>query len=267
MWRSELRLVFRRRRTVVLLAALGVIPALMALAVAASHSGPSAGEGPPFLDQATRNGVFVALAGLAVVIPFFLPLTVAVVSGDTIAGEASLGTLRYLLVRPVGRARLLLTKFATAVVFCLVAAAVVAGVGLLAGALLFPTGRVTTLSGFTVPFGEGALRTLAAAALVGASMVGLAAVGLFASTLTEGPTGAMAATAAVAIVSQVLDGISQLRWMHPFLFSHRWFSFGDLMRQPVHLGDIQHNLLLQLGWAAVFVSAAWARFTTRDVLA
>ena len=120
MWRAELATQFRRRRMVALLAVLAAVPAALAVAVYLS-GGPQAGEGPTFLDQVTHNGVFAALAGLTVTIPFFLPLTVAVVSGDTIAGEASLGTLRYLLVRPSGRSRLLLAKAGTAAVFCLIA--------------------------------------------------------------------------------------------------------------------------------------------------
>src|ERR1700724_405574 len=137
MWRAELITQFRRRRMKVLLVVLAAIPALLAFAVRLS-GGPEAGNGPTFLDQVTHNGVFAALAGLTVTLPFFLPLTVAVVSGDTISGEASLGTLRYLLVRPAGRTRLLLVKAGTAAVYCLVAAFTVALAGLIAGTILFP---------------------------------------------------------------------------------------------------------------------------------
>src|SRR3984957_15272338 len=119
MWRAELFTQFRRRRTLALLIVMAAVPALLAVAVYLS-GGPQAGNGPTFLDQVTRNGVFASLAGLTVTIPFFLPLTVAVFAGDTVAGEASLGTLRYLLVRPSGRSRLLLVKAATAATFCLV---------------------------------------------------------------------------------------------------------------------------------------------------
>jgi ABC-2 type transport system permease protein len=265
MWRAELATQFRRRRMFALLAVLVAIPAALALAVFLS-GGPQAGEGPTFLDQVTHNGVFAALAGLTVTIPFFLPLTVAVVSGDTIAGEASLGTLRYLLVRPSGRSRLLLVKAGTAAVFCLVAALAVAAGGLIAGAILFPIGRVVTLSGTTISLGEGMLRTLGAALVVGASLFGMAAVGLFISTLTDVPVGAMAATVATAILFAVLDAVPQVHAIHPWLFTHRWLAFGDLLRSPVRWSEIRKDLLLQAGYVAVFGSAAWARFTTKDVV-
>ena len=109
---AELATLFRRMRVKALLAVLAAIPAALAVAVYFS-GGPSTGRGPTFLDQVSHNGMFAALAGLTVAIPFFLPLVVAVVSGDAIAGEANLGTLRYLLTRPSGRTRLLATKAAT----------------------------------------------------------------------------------------------------------------------------------------------------------
>jgi len=262
---SELGLTFGRIRTRWLLVVLAAIPGLLSLAVRFA-GGPEGGHGPTFLDQVSRNGVFAALAGLTVVVPFFLPLAVAVVSGDTIAGEASLGTLRYLLVRPVGRTRLIFAKFVTAVVFCVVAAVAVAVTGLVIGWLLFPVGEVVTLSGTTIGAWDGVLRALAAASVVGASMIGLAAIGVLISTFTESPVGAIAATAGLAILSQILDAIPQLHAIQPLLFTHAWLSFGDLMRTPVTWGNIVQNLVIQACWATVMMLAAWARMTTRDVL-
>ena len=249
-----------------LLGVLAAVPILLAVAVYFS-GGPSSGRGPTFIDQVSHNGVFAALAGLTVALPFFLPLTVAVVAGDAISGEASLGTMRYLLVRPSGRSRLLLVKGATVAVFCVAAAAVVAAGGLLAGVILFPIGRLVTLSGTTVSLGEGMLRTFAAAGVVGISLMGLASIGLFISTLTDAPVGAMAATAGLAVLSGVLDSLPQTHSLHPWLLTHYWLSFGDVLRTPVRWNSIVKDLTLQAGYLAVFGSAAWARFTTKDVLA
>ena len=117
----------------------------VAVRLAAPPDDPS--EGPPFLFEIAGNGVFVALTALTVVLPLFLPLAVSVVSGDAVAGEATLGTLRYLLVVPVSRTRLLLVKYAGALAYCLVAALTVARGRRGIGALLFPIGPVTLLSG------------------------------------------------------------------------------------------------------------------------
>lgn len=259
--RSELGLMFRRVRTLVLLAVLVAIPVAIGIAVWVE----SGGSGPAFLNQITHNGLFLVFTGLVVTLPFLLPLTVGVVAGDSVAGEASLGTLRYLLVAPAGRTRLLLVKFTAVVAYCFAGTFAVAIAGLVVGAILFPLGNVTLLSGDTISLGQALLRALIIAVVVALSLVGLAAIGLFVSTLTNTPLAAMAATVGVAIAVQIVDTIPQLAVIHPWLFSHYWMSFGGLLRQPMFIDNVVHNLLLQAGYLAVFGSAAWARLTSRDI--
>jgi len=263
---SELTVLFRRRRTWALLLALAAVPVLIAVAVRLSSQEPTPGRGPPFLDQVTQNGLFVAVTGLIVSIPLFLPLTVGVVAGDTIAGEAGLGTLRYLLVAPAGRVWLLVVKYVGAAVFCLAATLTVVTAGVLAGLALFPVGPLTLLSGDTISLGESFLRALLIAAYVTVSLLGLSAIGLFFSTLTVVPVGAMAATIVLSVVAQVLDSLPQLDWLHPWLFSHYWLDFADLLRQPVDLTSFGANALLQGGYLLVFGALAYGRFVTRDIL-
>lgn len=263
---SELSVLFRRRRTWALLSALAAIPVLIAVAVRLS-SGPSPGRGPAFLDQVSQNGLFVAVVATLVAIPLFLPLTVGVVAGDTIAGEASTGTLRYLLMSPVGRGRLLFVKYLGAVAFCLAATLTVAAVGTLMGALLFPVGPVTLLSGTTIGVGESLVRILLVCLYVTLSLLGLCAVGLFTSTLTDVPVGAMAATVVFSVVSQVVGQLPQLEWIHPWLLTQYWLGFADLLRDPIVWDSFLANTLLQAGYVLVFGALAYGRFSTRDVLA
>ncbi|QYF73367.1 ABC transporter permease [Cryobacterium sp. PAMC25264] len=263
---SELTVLFRRRRTWALLLALAAIPVLIAVAVRLSSQEPTPGRGPPFLDQVTQNGLFVAFTGLIVSIPLFLPLTVGVVAGDTIAGEASLGTLRYLLVAPAGRVWLLVVKYVGAAVFALAATLTVVTAGVLSGLALFPVGPLTLLSGDTISLGESFLRALLIAGYVTVSLLGLSMIGLFFSTLTVVPVGAMAATIVLSVVAQVLDSLPQLDWLHPWLFSHYWLDFADLLRQPVDLSSFGANALLQGGYLLVFGALAYGRFVTKDIL-
>ena len=263
---SELAVLFRRVRTIALLAALALIPVLLAVAVRVMSSDGGSGRGPAFLGDITQNGLFVSLTALTVAIPLFLPLTVGVVAGDTIAGEASLGTLRYLLVTPVGRVRLLLVKYAAAAAFCLAATLVVVVFGAIAGAALFPVGPVTLLSGQTIGLGDYALRLLLMALYVTVSLLGLTAIGVFASTLTSVPVGAMAATIVLSTVAQIVDALPQLDVLDPWLFTHHWLGFADLMRDPVSWDSFGANALLQAGYVVVFGALALGRFTTKDVL-
>ncbi|WP_083955949.1 ABC transporter permease [Tersicoccus phoenicis] len=263
---SELAVLFRRWRTWALLAALAAVPVLIGLAVRFSPGRPPSGRGPAFLDQVTNNGLFVGVVAMIVSVPLFFPLTVGVVAGDTIAGEAGLGTLRYLLVAPTGRLRLLLVKYAGAAVFCAAAALTVVLSGAVTGLVLFPLGPATLLSGDTVDAGAAFGRLLLMAGYVTVSLLGLSAVGLFLSTLTTVPVGAMAATVVLAVTAQILDSLDQLAWLHPWLFSHYWLDLGDLLRSPISWASFGDNAVLQLGYTVVFFGLAWARFASKDVL-
>ncbi|PWC05479.1 ABC transporter permease [Agromyces badenianii] len=262
---SELLTLFRRRRTWALLGALALIPILIAVALRVAGDSPD-GRGPAFLDQITNNGLFVGVTAITVAIPLFLPLTIGVVAGDAIAGEASHGTLRYLLLAPAGRLRLLLVKYLAAAVFCVAATLTVVVVGTLIGWALFPIGPVTLLSGATVGIGDGLLRFLAIAAYVTVSLLGMSAIGVFLSTLTTVPVGAMAATAILAVAAQIVGALPQLEWLHPWLFTHYWLDFGDLLREPPVWDSFLDNAVLQAGYVLVFGALASGRFLTKDIL-
>ncbi|HWD63298.1 MAG TPA: ABC transporter permease [Humibacter sp.] len=262
---SELGTLFRRRRTIAMLVALAAVPVMIAIVVRVTGAGDS-GRGPAFLGAITQNGLFVGFTALVVCVPLFLPLTLGVVAGDTIAGEAGLGTLRYLLVAPVGRVRLLLVKYAGVIAFSLAATVVVVLAGIGIGALLFPIGPVTLLSGDTVGAAGFFARTGLLACYVALSLLGLGAIGLFISTLTTVPVGAMAATVVLAGASQIMDQLPQLDWLHPWLFTHYWLGFGDLLRDPIVWDSYGQNAVLQLGYVVVFGALAYGRFATKDIL-
>ena len=262
--RSELMLIFGRRRNWAGLGVLASVPIIIATAVKLS-GGPQAGEGPDFLAAITDNGFFVALTALVLELPLFLPLAVAAISADTIAGEANLGTLRYLLAVPVRRSRMLVVKYAAVAIFAFAATLLVALVGLLVGLALFGGGPVTLLSGAQVSLGEALLRLLAICAYLAIGLAALGAVGLFVSTLTEQPIGATIAIVMFCVASFILDSIPQLGWLHPYLLTHWWLSFGDLLRDPVAWSALGAGTRSAAAYTLVFLAAAWARFGGRDI--
>jgi len=264
--RSELTIVFGRRRNLVLLGVLAAIPVLLAIALKVS-SGPDDGRGggPGFFEAITSNGLFVAFAALAAELPLFLPLAVAAASGDAIAGEANLGTLRYLLTIPAGRTRLLLTKYVAVVVFGLVATALVALAGVVAGLALFGGGDVILLSGTTTSLVDGVGRLALSVLYLSACFAALAAIGMFVSTLTEQPIAAIVATIGVNVLMFILDAIPQIAWLHPWLLVDWWSAFGDLLRDPIGTDAIGRGLLTALAYAVVFLTLAWARFSNKDI--
>jgi len=263
MFRVEFIRSIRRVRTWVFavgLAALAVLPVVFL-----PDSG-SNGGGPPFLQFIRRSGLFAGLTAVALIQPFFLPLGTGLLAGESIAAEASNGTLRYLVVRPVARVRLVLLKYGAVLAQVGLAVLWVAVVGLVAGTVAFGVGELPTLSGTTLGAGEGLLRIGAAAAYVLLGMTGLAAIGVFFSSLTDSGPGATVATVAVAIGSQVLDSLSALRVIHPYLLSHQWLAFVDLFRSPVEWSGMAQGCLLAAAYTVVFLGAAVAMFRRKDVV-
>ena len=261
--RSELRLIFGRRRNQAGMGILALVPLMIAITVKVST--PRPGRGPDFFGSITSNGLFVALSSLSIELGLFLPLAVAVIAGDSVAGEANIGTLRYLLTVPVHRTRLLAVKFAAITIFALVATMWVSLVGALVGLALFGGGEMTMLSGTQIGMGSAVLRVAMATVYLGLCFASLGAIGLFISTLTEQPIGATIAVVIINVMSFILDSIPQLSWLHEWLPTHWWMSFGDLLRDPIAWADLTRGLLTAAGYMLVFWLAAWARFSDKDV--
>jgi ABC-2 type transport system permease protein len=268
----ELRKMFRRPRTWATIAVLNALPILVAVLLLLTDLAPRPGEGPPFLSAVLSNGALYPLAALAIVLPLFLPIAVAVVAGDSIAGEAQAGTLRYLLARPVGRTRLLVAKLVAVLAFVLVTVLIVAVVGYVVGTTLFhaqPLGSTavggTSVSGTALTPQDIADRTMMAIGYVAVSMLGVAAFALFFSTLTDSPLGATMGALAVLVTSSLLFTLDAASPIAPYLPTRYWLAFVDLFRDPIQWRDLTRGLALQGVYVGVLLAAAWANFTTKDV--
>jgi ABC-2 type transport system permease protein len=268
----ELRKLFGRPRTWAIIAALNALPLVVAVLLALTDLAPRPGEGPAFLSAVLTNGVLFPLAALAIVLPLFLPIAVAVVAGDSVAGEAQAGTLRYLLARPVGRTRLLVAKLVAVLAFVLVTVLVVAGAGYLIGATLFDVAPLagtsvpgTSVSGTSLTTAEIGQRSLLAIGYVAVSMLGVAAFALFFSTLTDSPLGATMGALAVLVASSLLFTLDAASPIAPYLPTRYWLAFVDFFRDPIQWRDVLRGLGLQGVYVGVLLAAAWANFTTKDV--
>jgi len=263
----ELVKLLRRPRTWVSIALLCGLPALVAVFLAVTKVGPGPGEEPALLSAVLSNGALFPAAALAIVLPVFLPVAVAVVAGDAIAGEANSGMLRYLLIRPVGRSRLLVAKLVTVVVFMLLAVSAVALSSYLLGTTLFTAqpGGVTSVSGASLSKTELVLRLGATVLYVGFSMLGVATIALFLSTATDSSLGAALGALAALVSSQVLVTLEAASAIRPYLPTRYWFAWIDFFREPILWRDIERGLAIQGVYVAVFLALAWANFATKDV--
>jgi ABC-2 type transport system permease protein len=265
----ELVKLVRRPRTWVSIALLCGLPALVAVFLAVTDVGPAPGEDPAFLSAVLANGALFPAAALAIVLPIFLPVAVAVVAGDAIAGEVGSGTLRYLLVRPVSRTRLLIAKLVSVLAFMLLGVVAVATTSYAIGVTLFPAqvGGTSSVSGVSLTASELLLRSGAAMGYVGLSMLGVGAIALFLSTLTDSSLGAALATLAVLVASQVLVTLEAAAAVRPYLPTRYWFAWIDLFRDPILWRDVERGLGVQAVYVVVFLGLAWANFATKDVTA
>lgn len=263
LFRSELALIGGRRRNQMGLLVLAAIPIIMAIAT--KMTATDRRRGGDLLSSMTSNGLFVPLAALLVEMTMFLPLAIAMLSGDAIAGEANIGTLRYLLTVPVSRTRLLLVKYASLCFGALWGVLTVAVPGAIIGIALFGFGDMPTLSGTTLSGGAAIGRFALVIVYLTTCLAALAAVGLFISTLTEQPIAAAVAVMIFVIVSWILDGVPQLDWLHDWLLVDRWLAFQDFLRDPIAWHDISQGLFVNGLYAVVFWLLAWARFAGKDV--
>ncbi|HEY7324345.1 MAG TPA: ABC transporter permease [Streptosporangiaceae bacterium] len=274
----ELVKLVRRPRSWVAIALLCLLPAVVAVFVAVTHVVPPPGQGPTLLSTVLSNGSLFPAAALAIVLPIFLPVAVAVVAGDAVAGEASSGMLRYLLARPVGRTRLLVAKLISLVLFVLVAVIAVALTAYVTGRILFGdkpitvgTGGITSgviassLSGTPLTPVDIFVRTLGAIAFIAVSMLGVGAVALFLSTLTDSPLTATLGALAALITSGVLVALNSAAAVSPYLPTRYWLAWVDFYRQPILWRDIERGFAIQGVYVLVFLAAAWANFATKDI--
>lgn len=265
MIRGEMYKSVRRMRTWAAFGALAALPIIATVATALSEGSESGN--PSFYTISTASGVNNAIAALAFMSPFFLAIVVAVFGGETVAGEAQWGTLRSLLVRPVGRVRLLFRKLSAAMVLSVVATYWIAVVGLVAGTIAFGWHGVRApLVGEVWSAWEGAMRLGLASGYVAWSSLFILAFAFMISTMSDQPYGAMGAAVGLAISSQILDALPALENVQPWLPTHYLFAWQQFFLPRPDWDPLTKGMLVQLLYAAVFLGAALWWFRRKDIL-
>jgi ABC-2 type transport system permease protein len=294
----ELFKLVRRLRTWISIGLICALPLVVAIFIAVTHLAPPPGQGSAFLSAVLDDGQLYPAAALALVLPVFLPVAVAVVAGDSIAGEASAGTLRYLLARPVGRTKLLVAKLVAVITFAVLAVVAVTVTSYATGVLILGPSRaaavgttpgglapgsiapgaggaptaglqsgaaITSLSGTPLTTLQLIERVLGAMSFITVSMLGVAAIALFLSTLTNSAIGAALGSLAALVVSEILVTLNAATAVQPYLPTRYWLAWIDFFRDPILWRDIQRGFAIQAVYVVVFLAAAWANFATRDV--
>jgi len=262
--RTELRRQASRRRTQLTLGFMVVLPLIILLAFEfGSDSGDRRGRNQfaALADIATAGGLNFALFTLLVSSSFLLIVVVALFHGDTVASEASWGSLRYLLAVPVPRARLLGSKLLVALASSATALILLTGTALVAGTLRYGWHPLRD-----VPAGTALVRLLAILGYLAVSLLVVASLAVLLSVSTDAPLGAVGGAVLLQILSSILDQITalgNLRLILPTHYSQAWLG---LLSSPVQTDDMVKGVISALAYATLFFGLAWFRFLRKDVV-
>ena len=271
LFRTEFVKAARRTRTLVVALLLVGLPTLIVVAINARGRRANGDDGEGLFRLAQQSGLLIPAAVLSAMSGFLLVVVAGTFAGDSVASDAAWGNLRYLLLRPVPRGRLLVAKAMVAGVLVWACTFLVAAAALVGGIVLFGSHAVAVptlpglLQGFQLEPAVLLVRLLVATTYVAFGFTALLAVGTLFSTLTDTATGAVGATVGVYIVSEILDGISQLGAVRYGFPTHYMSAWQSLFTENRYSQDMVAGILIQLAYLAVFGTAAVLWFRSKDI--
>ncbi len=287
--RIELLKIFRRPRTYISFAAIAAMVGIVQVALKA--------DGVSYLEflmggmkdsieipyEVVLNGYLVCFIILNLLL-IHVPLLVALVAGDSIAGEANMGTLRLLLTRPVSRTQFMLTKFAACVIYTVMLLVWMALLSLLVSIFLFGTNdMIITRNDVVEQIQRNDIlwRYIAAFAYAAVALTTVAALAFLLSIFADNSIGPIVSTISIVIVFTILSEMQipiYDKTVKPWLFtSHMlaWKGFfysksngeGEAIAGSIeNFPAIMRSLSVLLGYIFLFVGSAVVVFRKKDIL-
>jgi len=268
--RVEMIRQVRRRRTAV---AFGLVIALPIVVVLAVLFGPSSGGGGGLADgdfdvfglMASGPWNF-ALSGLFFSSAFLLVILAAMFLGDTVASEASWGTMRYLLVAPVPRRRFLIIKVIVGLLLTIAVLITLVVASFIIGLIAFGTGTLASPLSGTLGAGESSVRIAVITGYIAVTLLVPAGIAFLASVSTDVPLGAVGAAVVIVIFANILDAIEALGSIREFLPANYAGAWADALGPVIVWDQMAVGLAYNVGVFAVLVGIAILRFERKDIL-
>jgi ABC-2 type transport system permease protein len=269
--RVELIRQLRRRRTAV---AFGLVIALPVVVVLAVKFGPAAGG----TDGGFADGDFdvfglmasgpwnFALSGLFFSSAFLLVILAAMFLGDTVAGEASWSTMRYLLTAPVPRRRFLFVKVTVGLLLTLATLLTLVVASFVLGLLAFGSGTLTSPLSGSLGVGESTTRLAVIAGYIAVTLLVPAGIAFLASVSTDVPLGAVGAAVVIVVVANILDAIDALGPIREFLPARYAGAWADALGPVIVWDEMAVGLFYNVVVFVVLVGIAVLRFERKDIL-
>ncbi|MFY1625301.1 ABC transporter permease [Micromonospora sp. WMMD723] len=265
---AEFRRQASRRRTQLALGFMVLLPLIILVAFqfeSGDDDGGGRGEFASLADLATSGGLNFTLFSILVSASFLLVVVVALFCGDTVASEASWGSLRYLLAVPVPRARLLTVKLLVALAYSGLALLLLAGTALLAGTLRYGWSPLTSQVAAELTPTEGLVRLLAVLGYLAVVLLVVAGLAFLLSVVTDAALGAVGGAVLLWILSSILDQITALGVLRDFLPTHYSSAWLGLLSTPMQTDDVVRGAISAVSYATLFWGLAFWRFTRKDV--
>jgi ABC-2 type transport system permease protein len=218
------------------------------------------------IDLATSGGLNFTLFSIFVSSSFLLVVVVALFFGDTVASEASWGSLRYLLAIPVPRARLLAVKLVVALAYSALALFLLAGTALLVGTLRYGWAPLRSTVAAQIPPGQGLLRLIEVLGFLGVVLLAVGGLAFLLSVTTDAALGAVGGAVLLWIMSNILDQITALGVVRDLLPTHYSSAWLGLLSTPVQSDDLVRGCVSAISYATLFWALAFWRFTRKDVV-
>ncbi len=266
--RAEFRRQASRRRTQLALGFMVLLPLIILIAFQFGSGDDDNGRGEfgSLVEFATSGGLNFTLFTLFVSASFLLVVVVALFCGDTVASEASWGSLRYLLAVPVPRARLLAVKLLVALTYSALALLLLAGTALLLGTLRYGWEPLRSTVAAQLEPGEGLLRLLAVLGYLAVVLLVVAGLAVLLSVSTDAALGAVGGAVLLWILSSILDQITALGVLRAFLPTHYSTAWLGLLSTPIQTDDVVRGAISAISYATLFWGLAFWRFTRKDVV-
>ena len=266
--RAEIRRQASRRRTQLALGFMALLPLIVLLAFefgSGDDDDNGGGQFSSLVDLATSGGLNFALFSIFVSASFLLVVVVALFCGDTVASEASWGSLRYLLAIPVPRARLLAVKLIVALLYSGAALLTLAGTALLLGTLRYGWHPLGSTIAAEIPPGAGLLRLLGILGYLAVILLVVAGLAFLLSVTTDAALGAVGGAVLLWILSGILDQIEALGTLRNLLPTHYSEAWIGLLSTPMQTDDLVKGAISAVAYATIFWGIAFWRFTRKDI--
>ena len=267
---TELRRQASRPRTRITLGLMVLLPLILLVAFefGGDDDDDNNGRGAfsSLVDVATAGGVNFALFALLVSTSFLLVVVFALFFGDTIASEASWGSLRYLLAIPVPRARLLGVKLVVALLYSALALVLLVGTALVAGGLRYGWNPLRSTIADEIGQGAALGRLASAAGYIGITLLVVAALAFLLSVSTDAPLGAVGGAVLLHILSSILDQIDALGSIRDYLPTHYSDAWIGLLSTPIQLDSMVRGIISAMIYGAIFFGLAFWRFIRKDIV-